>query len=295
MSGKEFFTNRYRLLGWQFKPARLKQTIRINTISTQESLLVERLSRIGLKLEKVPFLEEAYGVTETEFSAGATVEYLLGMYSIQETAAQIPATLFSQLQNKTVLDACAAPGGKTVQLADAMRNSGVIAAFDIDKRRLTALTNHLERCRVANAVVYLMDARKARGLDVKFDRILLDVPCSGNFATDTQWFSRRTIADIERNARLQREILSEAVHCLKDDGEIVYSTCSLEPEEDELNIDWAIGNLNLQTIPIQCYGEKGLTNVFGKTLDPSVENCRRIWPGQTQGFFVAKLSRRKQR
>jgi len=197
------------------------------------------------------------------------------------------------MQNKTVLDACAAPGGKTVQLADLMQNSGAIVALDIDKRRLTALTNHLERCRVANTIVYLMDARKATGLNIKFSRILLDVPCSGNFATDKQWFSRRTLEDVERNAQLQREILSETVNIVKDDGEIVYSTCSLEPEEDELNIDWAIKNLHLQTEPIECYGEKGLTNIFGKTLDPSVENCRRIWPSQTQGFFVAKLKKRK--
>jgi 16S rRNA C967 or C1407 C5-methylase (RsmB/RsmF family) len=139
-----------------------------------------------------------------------------------------------------------------------------------------------------------MDTRKIRGLNARFDGILLDVPCSGNFAIDKQWFSRRTIVDIERNAQLQREILSEAVNVLEDDGEIIYSTCSLEPEEDELNIDWAIRNLQLQTEPVECYGEKGLTNIFGKTLDPSVKNCRRIWPDQTQGFFVAKLRKRKQ-
>jgi NOL1/NOP2/sun family putative RNA methylase len=294
MSGREFFTNRYRLLRWEFKPARLRQTIRINTINTQEADLEERLSRIGMNLERVPFLEKGYWITEAEFSAGATVEYLLGFYSIQEAAAQIPVTLFSQLQDRTVLDACAAPGGKTVQLADLMQNSGVIVALDVDKRRLNALANHLERCHVANTIAYLMDTRKIRGLNARFDGILLDVPCSGNFAIDKQWFSRRTIVDIERNAQLQREILSEAVNVLEDDGEIIYSTCSLEPEEDELNIDWAIRNLQLQTEPVECYGEKGLTNIFGKTLDPSVKNCRRIWPDQTQGFFVAKLRKRKQ-
>ena len=97
---------------------------------------------------------------------------------------------------------------------------------------------------------------------------------------------------MEKNAKLQREILTEASKVLKDDGEIVYATCSLEPEEDELNIDWAVKNLNLQVEKISCYGEKASTNIFGKQLDSSIENCRRIWPRRTQGFFVCKLKKR---
>jgi 16S rRNA C967 or C1407 C5-methylase (RsmB/RsmF family) len=120
----------------------------------------------------------------------------------------------------------------------------------------------------------------------------LDAPCSGNFASDREWFKRRTIKDVERNASMQREILSKTVECLSDDGELVYSTCSLEPEEDELNMDWAVHNLPLQIQKIDCYGQNGLTNMFGKQLDPLVALCRRIWPGETQGFFVCKLKKR---
>ena len=127
----------------------------------------------------------------------------------------------------------------------------------------------------------------------KFDCILLDVPCSGNFATDREWFKRRTLADVEKNAKVQREILTEAVKVLNGDGEIVYSTCSLEPEENELNIDWALKTLALQVEKIDCYGEKAPTTIFGKQLDSSVANCRRIWPGKTQGFFVCKLRKRR--
>jgi 16S rRNA C967 or C1407 C5-methylase (RsmB/RsmF family) len=192
-----------------------------------------------------------------------------------------------------VLDACAAPGGKTVQLADSMHNTGAIIALDIKEQRLTALVNQLERCRVRNTIVYFLDSRQVSDLKTSFDRILLDMPCSGNFATDKKWFDRRTIKDVERNAALQREILAETVKTLKDNGEIVYSTCSLEPEENELNIDWAVRTLSLQVEEIDCYGQNGLTNVFGKRLDSSIEKCRRIWPDQTQGFFVCKLKRRK--
>jgi NOL1/NOP2/sun family putative RNA methylase len=294
MSSTNFFINRYQELGWKYEDVTLRRAVRINTMNADKThAILQRLESIGITLEKVSFLENGYWVCEAKFSVGATSEYLLGLYSIQEAAAQIPVTLFTELENKIVLDACAAPGGKTVQLADSMHNTGAIVALDIRRQRLTALTNQLERCHVKNTVVYLLDSRRVSQLRVGFDRILLDVPCSGNFAADENWFNRRTIKDVERNAALQRDILAKTVKVLKDDGEIVYSTCSLEPEEDELNIDWAIRDLGLQVEEINCHGQKALTYVFGKCLDSSIEKCRRIWPGHTQGFFVCKLKRRE--
>ncbi len=295
MSGRQFFLDRYRQLGWEFKPVRPKQAIRINCAKHDEAEVVRRLRSKGVHLEKIPFLNSGYWVKRSKFSVGATVEYLLGLYSLQEAAAQIPAAVFSNLKDKSVLDACAAPGGKTVQMADLMRNTGSIIALDVEKQRLKALCNQLERCRVSNSVVYLKDARDAGWLGQKFDRILLDVPCSGNFAGDSKWFSRRTLEDVEKNASLQRELLAESEKLLNIDGEIVYSTCSLEPEEDELNIDWALRNLNLTVEKLDCYGTNGVTDVFGRKLEPSVEDCHRIWPGLTQGFFVCKLKKEKRR
>ena len=292
MSGKEFFVDRYEKLGWSFREGKARQAIRINESNAKGKNVLERLKHDGVTLDKIPFMENGYWIRRSRVSVGATAEYLLGLYSIQEAAAQIPATLFSDLKNKVVLDACAAPGGKTVQLSDLMDNTGLIMALDVDKRRLSALTNHLERCHVSNTVVYDRDARYASGLKLKFDHILLDVPCSGNFAADEHWFKRRTLRDVERNAKLQREILTETSKCLKDDGEIVYSTCSLEPEEDELNVDWAITNLNLKIEKTESLGQDGVTEIFGKKLDASISCCRRIWPEDTQGFFVCKLKRR---
>ena len=292
MSGKKIFVTRYEEMGWEYEDIKPRQAIRINSINAKEVVVTNRLRLLGIKLEKIRFLKNGYWIRKSKFSVGATSEYLLGLYSIQEAAAQIPATLFAEPEDKVVLDACAAPGGKTVQLADLMQNTGAIIALDVRKRRLTALSNHLERCHIRNTIVYYIDARQASRLKMKFDRILLDVPCSGNFVTDEDWFKKRTTRDVERNAQLQREILTEAAKVLKDDGEIVYATCSLEPEEDELNIDWAIRNLKLKVEKINCYGEKALTSVFGKKLDSSIEHCRRIWPGQTQGFFVCKLKKR---
>jgi NOL1/NOP2/sun family putative RNA methylase len=291
MSAKEFFVDRYRQLGWEFADVQPRQSIRINVTNSKGKNLEERLHAIGVELEKIPFLETGYWVRSSKISVGATAEYLLGLYSIQEAAAQIPATLFSGLRGKMVLDACAAPGGKTVQLADLMRNKGGLVALDVKKQRLTALSNHLERCGVGNAVVYNIDARQVSRLKLKFDRILLDVPCSGDFVGERDWFKRRTLADVRRNAKLQKAILAEAAECLRDDGEIIYSTCSLEPEENEVNIEWAIKHLDVQTEEVNCYGQKGLTKVFGTRLDVSVERCRRVWPGETQGFFVCKLKK----
>lgn len=260
-------------------------------MNTEEKSLVERLESQGSDLEKIPFSKAGYWIRRSEFSVGATIEYLLGLYSIQEAAAQIPARLFTDLKNRIVLDACAAPGGKTVQLADLMQNTGAIVALDVDKHRLRALSNQLERCRVKNTVVYELDARKASRLNIQFDRILLDAPCSGNYVTDSDWFKRRTIKDVETNARLQREIIAEAIKVARVNGEIIYSTCSLEPEENELNIDWAAKTFKVEIAEIDCPGETGLTNVFGKKLNPSIENCRRIWPEPTQGFFICKLKK----
>ena len=194
-------------------------------MNASRDVIVKRLESLGIVLEKIPFLKDGYWIRKSNFSVGATAEYLLGLYSIQEAAAQIPATLFTELENKTVLDACASPGGKTVQLANLMNNSGVIVALELKQRQMFALT--------------------------------------------------------------------EATKVTKNGGEIVYATCSLEPEENEFNIDWAIATLNVKIETINCHGEKGLTNVFGKKLDRSIKKCNRIWPKQTQGFFVCKLKKQE--
>jgi NOL1/NOP2/sun family putative RNA methylase len=294
MSGREFFVDRYRKLGWEYREVSARQAIRISIVNSKSpSDIVKRVQDLGLVLSKIPFLQHGYWVEKTRFSVGATTEYLSGLYSIQEAAAQLPVMLFIEPMGKTVLDACAAPGGKTTQLADLMNNRGMIVALDVEKRRLVALSNQLERCRAKNVVVFEKDAREISQFKTRYDRILLDLPCSGNFITDKEWFGRRTLKDVERNAALQKEILAATERTLKDDGEIVYSTCSLEPEENELNIDWAIKNLNLTVEQVDCYGSKGLTDVFGICLDSSIERCRRIWPGETQGFFLCKLKKRK--
>jgi 16S rRNA C967 or C1407 C5-methylase (RsmB/RsmF family) len=110
MSGKDFFVERYRQLGWNFKEKTPRQSIRLNNTLAEGKKIPDRLRNNGVRLEKIPFLEFGYWVTESTVSIGATAEYLLGLYSIQEAAAQIPVTMFTSLKQKLVLDACAAPG-----------------------------------------------------------------------------------------------------------------------------------------------------------------------------------------
>jgi NOL1/NOP2/sun family putative RNA methylase len=293
MSGKQFFVNRYKKLGYNYRQVKLRQAIRINTINTSRKAIVSRLKSLGIMLEKIPFLENGYWVCNSKFSLGATTEYLLGLYSIQEAAAQIPATLFTELEDKTIIDTCASPGGKTVQLANLMNNNGIIVALELKKRKMFALMNQLERNQVTNTAAYNVDARKATELHMQFDCALLDVPCSGNPIMHKDWFNKRTIEDVYRNSRRQKQILTEATKITKEGGEIIYATCSLEPEENEMNIDWAIKTLNVKVEDINCYGKEGLTTVFGKKLDQTIKKAKRIWPEQTQGFFICKLRKQE--
>jgi NOL1/NOP2/sun family putative RNA methylase len=295
MSTKQFFIKRYKKLGWKYRKIKLRRAIRINTMNTNKEDIIARLESLGVELERINFLEDGFWICKSKFSVGATAEYLLGLYSIQEAASQIPVTIFSELMDRTVLDACASPGIKTTQLADNMKNSGVIVALEIKKRKMFALINQIERCQVKNTLVFNMDAKEATKLKIKFDCILLDLPCSGNPITDRNWFNKRTIKDVHRNALHQKQILVESTKVLKEGGEIVYATCSLEPEENEFNIDWAITNLPLKIEKIQCYGQEGLTNIFGKELDDSIKNCKRIWPIQTQGFFICKFKKQEEK
>ena len=180
---------------------------------------------------------------------------------------------------------CAAPGSKTTQAAARMHNCGRIVAIDSNSPRLSALGNNLERCGVKNVVVYQKDAVFVADMGMKFDKILLDAPCSGNFMIDKDWFEKRTTADIKSMSRVQKGLLAAAVKALNPEGMIVYSTCSLEPEEDEEVIEWALSNLPVKLAQIDLeIGDEGLT---AKT-----KLCRRFWPDKTgtQGFFIAKLN-----
>ncbi|MBU2560851.1 MAG: RsmB/NOP family class I SAM-dependent RNA methyltransferase [Nanoarchaeota archaeon] len=280
-----FFLKRYGELGHDIDPdkVRLKQSIRVNTLKISEELLVSRLKAKKMKLRKIPFTDSGYWV-ESDFALSSTPEYLHGYYYIQEAASQLPVQALSPEKGELVLDMCAAPGSKTTQLAQYMRNQGRIVALDSSASRLSALKNNLERCGVKDCIVYQKDAAHVQDLGLMFDKILLDAPCSGNFTTDPGWFEKRSPEGVRLMAKAQKSLLQAAIAVLKPSGTLVYSTCSLEPEENEEVIEWALDNLSIKLVPTGLeMGDPGISK--------STELCRRFWPEktQTQGFFVAKM------
>jgi len=281
-----FFLERYSALGHDIDPKtiHLKQCIRVNTIKISEAELVSRLKAKNVSMKKVPFIDFGY-FAESRFALSSTHEYLQGYYYIQEAASQLPVQVLSPVSGELVLDMCAAPGSKTTELAQYMENKGQIVALDSNSSRLKALKNNIERCGVKNTIVYHKDALCAAELGIKFDKILLDAPCSGNFVIDKDWFRKRTIKDIKSISDTQKSLLKVAVSLLKPSGTIVYSTCSLEPEEDEEVIEWALDSLPVELVDTGLkIGDPGIT--------PKTKLSKRLWPDKTgtQGFFMAKLN-----
>jgi NOL1/NOP2/sun family putative RNA methylase len=287
-----FFQKRYKELGETVKPVAVRQSFRVNTLNIDEKKLISRLKSLGVKVSKIDFAKNGFYIDQSRFSLGAITEYLLGYYYLQGAASQLPVEILDPKPNELILDCCASPGGKTSQISQFMNNKGIVIALEKQKHRLPALKNNLERMGCQNTLVFHMDALKADKLNLQFDKILLDAPCSGNFITEPEWFEKhRNINTIKNRAELQRDLLKVCLSVLKKDGILIYSTCSLEPEENELNMQWLLDNHKVEFEKINIIGDPGLTNVFGQKLDKQIGNCKRFWPHKTytEGFFVAKV------
>jgi NOL1/NOP2/sun family putative RNA methylase len=288
------FLRRYEELGETFDPetVKLKKVLRVSELKVEREETLSRLKKAGVVLREIPFLDKGYEY-EANFSVASTPEYLLGHVYVQEAASQLPVKALDPRPGELVCDMAAAPGSKTTQIADLMKNSGKIIALDSDSRRLIALRNNLERMGVSNVLLYKKDARFLPDFGMKFDRILLDAPCSGNFCIEPEYFEKKNKEGIIDRSKIQRELIKAAVKCLKPGGVLVYSTCSLEPEEDEMVVDWVLGKISdLKIVDVELgVGDSGIVNPFGKELSPKVSKCVRIWPHKTgmQGFFVAKF------
>ena len=216
--------------------------------------------------------------------------YLLGHYYIQESAAQIPVEILDPQPGETILDMCASPGGKTTQIAQHMKNTGEVHSFELKHHRIDRLANNLERMRVSNVYVYENDAMNAPS---GYDRVLLDAPCSGNFAADKEWVDKRTLQGVKENVVVQQRLLDHAIKVCAPGGVIVYSTCSLEPEENEEVISNALNkNKNIQLEQVQTtIGSPGLQIFKNRVYHPDIVKTKRFWPDvePTQGFFIAKI------
>lgn len=289
MSGKEWFINRYRKMGSNLSGNEVPfKAIRVNPLKITDEALTKTLNEQGITLDKIPFLDHAFKIVYSPFSLGASIEYLLGMFSIQELASQYPVQALNPNQTDIVLDMASAPGGKTTQLASYMENCGLVIATDVNRDRLYATENNVERCGVKNTSIHNINVIDFPEKPV-FSKILLDAPCSGNYTTDPTWFDKRTIDDVRKNAEFQKTLLSKAMRLLVPKGKLMYSTCSLEPEENELNIQWLLESHDVTLEKLNGFGSPALTEIDNVSLNKNIGRCRRFWPdiSGTQGFFSA--------
>lgn len=278
------FDKRYEEIGGKLKQVNLKRCIRTNTKKISSVELIERLNKRKATLEKIPFLKDGFYVKNSKFNLVSSPEYLLGLFYIQDAASQIPAGILSP--KGLVLDGFAAPGGKTTQLS----NYCDVIAIEKRSDRFKKLEYNLERLGVDNCISYNMDFFD---VNKNFDYILIDAPCSGNYMLENNWLLKNNLKRIDERAKLQKKIISHAISLLNKGGNLVYSTCSLEPEEDEMVIQHALDNHNIKLQPVETIGDNGLLEAFGNSFDSDMKYCKRFWPYKTNtiGFFVGRLKK----
>jgi len=268
----------------------LRKSIRINTLKIS---VKDFLERTELDLEETKWCNEGFFV-KNKVTLGNLNDHFLGHFYVQEASSMLPP-LALEIKNK-ILDMCAAPGSKTGQIAAMMKNKGLIVANDYDYLRLKALTLNLQRLGVSNVVMTNM---KGYFIKEKFDTILLDAPCSG---TGTIRKSPGTVDIYNPNmirklSGDQKGLINNAFNILNEGGSLIYSTCSLEPEEDEGVIDFLLKKYeNAKIEKIKLKGLKTSNAVIdfeGKKYNDEIKKAIRIWPqdNDTDGFFLCKIKK----
>ena len=293
MEFKKSFTERYEKLTnirefMEYCLKDLRKSIRINTLKISAK---EFLERTDLELEKIKWCNEGFFVNN-RVTLGNLNDHFLGYFYVQEASSMLPP-LTMDIKDK-ILDMCAAPGSKTGQIAAMVKNKGLIIANDYDYIRLKALTMNLQRLGVMNAVITNM---KGYFIKERFDSILLDAPCSG---TGTIRKSPGTLKIYNTNmirklGNDQKGLINNAFNILNEKGSLVYSTCSLEPEENEGVIDFLLNkHENARVEKIKINGLKTSDAVLefeGKKYNDEIKKCIRIWPqdNDSDGFFLCKI------
>jgi len=276
----------------------LPTTIRVNTLKIRKEDLVERLSQ-KYKIKELEWYEDGL-IIEDGFSLGNTIEHALGYFYVQEAASMIPPLVLKPRKNDFVLDLCAAPGSKTTQIAQLMENTGLIIANDIRIDRIKALTTNLQRCGVSNCVVTMMNGNAFRNVNLEFDKVLVDAPCSAEGAIRKNYNVLRmwNLRMIKGLSRLQKKLVETGFMRLKEGGRLVYSTCTLAPEENEEVVDFLLRKYeNAEVEKVSLKGlrlRKGIEEWEGKKFSNEVRRCVRIYPqdNDTEGFFIASIVKR---
>jgi len=253
----------------------LPVSFRINTLKVDRDEMIKRLKSQGWKLKQVPFYKDGFILEEKKYAIGNTLEHFLGYIYKQEVASMIPPVVLNPKEDDIILDMAAAPGSKTTQIAQMMNNKGAIVANERYIQRMTSLRSNLQRLGVTNTIVTMMDGKWFKNLSIRFDKILLDAPCSGTGIIMKSPKTAKTwsVKTSEKMANLQKQLIASAINALKDDGVLVYSTCSLEPEEDEVVVDYAVKKFGMKVEKVKLTGfktRKGITFWNNKELSKEV-------------------------
>lgn len=276
-------------------------TIRTNSLKTRRRDLAQALINRGVNLDPVgKWSKVGLVVYSSTVPIGATPEYLAGHYILQGASSYLLVMALAPQENERILDMAAAPGGKASHIAVIMKNTGALFANDANKDRTKAVVGNFHRLGVVNAVVCNYDGRECPQVIKGFDRVLLDAPCTGTgvIAKDPSVKTTKDQKDIQRCFNLQRQLLLAAIDCCNakssSGGYIVYSTCSILPEENEWVVNYALKRRNVKLVPTSLdFGTEGFTKYRHHRFHPSLKLTRRFYPHthNMDGFFVAKLKK----
>ncbi|MCK4334115.1 RsmB/NOP family class I SAM-dependent RNA methyltransferase [candidate division WOR-3 bacterium] len=284
----------------RFVPALLRppsQAFRINTLKGDREQVLESLAH--LEPEPCGWNSLVFRVKK-RLKLGNLTEHFLGLIYAQDSSSTIPVTVLDPQPHEEILDMSAAPGSKSTQIAAAMRNTGLLVANDVSPKRIPSLTGNLDRSGVLNTVVTRLPGQAYGYIATeRFDRVLLDAPCSSegtlsrSFRTLEIWGE----SAIKRLSATQRNLIMSAYYSLKPGGVMVYSTCTFAPEENEGTVSYLLKKFSEAIVePINLEGlntQPGFSRWRGEEFNPAVKNILRLFPHQHdgEGFCVARISK----
>lgn len=269
-------------------------TIRVNTLKTTMLELMKNLKEEAIKFNRVLWYENALEIINAnEKQLQKLLNYENGEFYLQSLSSMVPPLVLEPEENEKILDLTAAPGSKTTQMSMMMQNKGYILANELDKIRCERL-----KYNVKMQGAKIVEVKNGRGEKIGeqypefFDKVLLDAPCSGEgrfLANQVGTYRNWSIKTVRQCAKIQKKLIKSAYQALKTNGIMVYSTCTLNKEENEEILQWAIENMNLQMLDISIK----IPNTLKAFGDKNIEKAIRMLPSKSQeGFFVAKLRKR---
>jgi NOL1/NOP2/sun family putative RNA methylase len=266
-----------------------KTTLRVNTLKTTTENVIDSLSSLGIQFIVAPFSNTSFIIHDGFDKLRDSTLYQNGEIYLQSLSSQLPPIVLSPKEKEDILDMTAAPGGKTTQIASLTNNKCRITACEMNRKRAERLKFNIEKQGVTCANVMVTDARRLESF-FAFDKILLDAPCSGSGTlnlANPKSYSGFTQILINKCVSAQTALLEKALSVLKAGGEMVYSTCSVLPEENEEIVKKVTSKFNCEILPIDENIKKHLP-----LLPCSLDNALCVAPTEEyEGFFVVKIKK----